>query len=243
MFLRGDPDPGNPKHGSGRNRNNKVVRDTRTPITGYESSGASSDEETFLYYDDEDDEDEDFVADFEVIRGTAQYVYSDEVAQLLAIIGTDGATHLPLDRQTNRIEEGSSHRRGTSRLQQVAESVVRAPSKLCTHTVVSLSAAEAVVVSEESNGSMYHPDDIRVPSATKDNERGAALDSRELSVTRIIIGNLDMFIDRHPYFMDKVGGWIKVLIRFIPSMRVGSVCSITHLLRRYAGFKIPTFLK
>lgn len=32
----------------------------------------------------------------------------------------------------------------------------------------------------------------------------------EISVTRIIIGNVDIFVDRYPYFIDKVNGWIKV---------------------------------
>ena len=32
----------------------------------------------------------------------------------------------------------------------------------------------------------------------------------EINVTRIIVGNLDSFIDRYPYFMDKVNGWVKV---------------------------------
>ena len=32
----------------------------------------------------------------------------------------------------------------------------------------------------------------------------------EINVTRIIVGNFDSFIDRYPYFMDKVNGWVKV---------------------------------
>ena len=32
----------------------------------------------------------------------------------------------------------------------------------------------------------------------------------EINVTRIIVGNLDSFIDRYPYFMEKVNGWVKV---------------------------------
>jgi hypothetical protein len=32
----------------------------------------------------------------------------------------------------------------------------------------------------------------------------------EINVTRIIVGNLDAFIDRYPYFMEKVNGWVKV---------------------------------
>jgi hypothetical protein len=31
-----------------------------------------------------------------------------------------------------------------------------------------------------------------------------------LKVTRIIMGNLDIFIDQYPYFLDRVRGWIKV---------------------------------
>jgi hypothetical protein len=35
-------------------------------------------------------------------------------------------------------------------------------------------------------------------------------DGDEINVTRIIVGNLDAFIDRYPYFMEKVNGWVKV---------------------------------
>jgi hypothetical protein len=35
-------------------------------------------------------------------------------------------------------------------------------------------------------------------------------DDDSINVTRIIIGNLDTFIDRYPYFIDKVNGWTKV---------------------------------
>ena len=31
-----------------------------------------------------------------------------------------------------------------------------------------------------------------------------------INVTRIIVGSLDAFIDRYPYFMEKVNGWVKV---------------------------------
>jgi hypothetical protein len=38
----------------------------------------------------------------------------------------------------------------------------------------------------------------------------AADDDDSINVTRIILGNLDTFIDRYPYFIDKVNGWTKV---------------------------------
>lgn len=42
---------------------------------------------------------------------------------------------------------------------------------------------------------------------------GAAVDNDDdfINVTRIIIGNLDTFMDRYPYFIDKVNGWTKVM--------------------------------
>ena len=47
--------------------------------------------------------------------------------------------------------------------------------------------------------------------AKKSSEVAAADDDDSINVTRIIIGNLDTFIDRYPYFIDKVNGWTKVL--------------------------------
>jgi hypothetical protein len=48
----------------------------------------------------------------------------------------------------------------------------------------------------------------------KDKDRGTNDDGDnngdEINVTRIIVGNLDAFIDRYPYFMEKVNGWVKV---------------------------------
>lgn len=47
--------------------------------------------------------------------------------------------------------------------------------------------------------------------AKKSSEVAAVDDDDSINVTRIIIGNLDTFIDRYPYFIDKVNGWTKVL--------------------------------
>lgn len=48
----------------------------------------------------------------------------------------------------------------------------------------------------------------------KEKDRGINDDGdnngEEINVTRIIVGNLDAFIDRYPYFMEKVNGWVKV---------------------------------
>lgn len=51
----------------------------------------------------------------------------------------------------------------------------------------------------------------------------------EISVTRIIIGNVDIFVDRYPYFIDKVNGWIKVrniFSSFPPLGLMGCISSI-----------------
>lgn len=51
-------------------------------------------------------------------------------------------------------------------------------------------------------------------SKSRKSADGAAADDDDdfINVTRIIIGNLDTFMDRYPYFIDKVNGWTKVML-------------------------------
>lgn len=43
------------------------------------------------------------------------------------------------------------------------------------------------------------------------------VNNNETSITRIIMGNLDLFIDNYPLFMHKTGGYIKVKILYLLS--------------------------
>lgn len=42
------------------------------------------------------------------------------------------------------------------------------------------------------------------------NDDDGDINGDDINVTRIVVGNLDAFIDRYPYFMEKVNGWVKV---------------------------------
>lgn len=211
------------EHGGVSKRNQDGIRDYNKgkelqsqPTEDYQDVVGTSVQESFA-------DEEDFIADFDVVSGAEQIALTEEMTQLLSIIGIEGAEHLLRRQQQNgatvsaqqlsHLKESISRDDHDTQLQQVTEIVPVEPAKLFTTSIVSKaetvhgSQGETVDGSQDESDST---DDVRVPCTSNNNERLEILDAPEMSVTRIIIGNLDIFIDRHPYFMDKIGGWIKV---------------------------------
>lgn len=93
------------------------------------------------------------------------------------------------------------------------------PGDLLQNTVKSSDViASSTVLSNHDTVSDINDHQVTVKSLSKmkENENDEGKDkndkdnSDEINVTRIIVGNLDSFIDRYPYFMEKVNGWVKV---------------------------------
>lgn len=78
--------------------------------------------------------------------------------------------------------------------------VIVSPAVLCNHDTVSDINDHHITVKSLSK------------NKENENEEGEENDDNgdKINVTRIIVGNLDSFIDRYPYFMEKVNGWVKV---------------------------------
>ena len=182
----------------------------------------SSVQRSFTYRDDDDEDD--FIADSDVLAGAEEIALSEEVTQLLSIIGIEGAEHILRRKQLNgaaesaqqlsHLEESANHSYQDAQSQHATDLRLVELAKIFTPIVVS--EAETACGLQESGST----DNVRVLWTSNNDGRLEMRDSPEINVTRIIIGNLDIFIDRHPYFMDKIGGWIKVRLLIIVCITV-----------------------
>ena len=161
----------------------------------------------YLYDDNEDD----FTADIDASIAVGTDAVSHETAQLLAIIGIEAATQFAAPAM-EKLREGRRERETAVKVLKEGNRAVVDSTVNNNHIMTASIGAEshiphiAVASSHESINNQHHH--IKSPISLIKEQVGGI--EEEMSVTRIIIGNLDIFIDRHPYFMDKIGGWIKV---------------------------------
>ena len=228
--MKADQD-GVPKRNQGSIRDYSKLKNLQ-PETIADDRGVtdSSVQRSFTYRDD--GYEDDFIADSDVLTGAEEIALSAEVTQLLSIIGIEGAEHLLRRKQLNgaaesaqqlsHLEESANDSYQDTQSQHATELRLVEPAKIFTPVVVP--EAETACGLQESGS----PDNVRVPWTSSNDGRLEMLDSPEINVTRIIIGNLDIFIDRHPYFMDKIGGWIKVRSLIIVCIIV-DLCAYVYL--------------
>ena len=195
-------------HVSNNAKKNSHSESIRTGITEGDMKELSMKELPVYLYDDNED---DFTADIDASIAVGTDAVSHETAQLLAIIGIEAATQFAAPAM-EKLREG---RRGReTALKEINENNgVHADSTSNNNHMMSSSVGAdvhtahiTVPTSHESKNDQHHH--IKSPISLIKEQVGGI--EEEMSVTRIIIGNLDIFIDRHPYFMDKIGGWIKV---------------------------------
>lgn len=157
------------------------------------------------------DDDEIFMADLYGAEGSAESKGRQKVVHLLAQINSK-ETHF-----ANRPFKTDSTAQTESADQYKHDLKISLTSDDLSETQTS----PAPTLVTQPSASDFDTAESRIDSGTQKSLHAGGKRSRStdvttaddddtINVTRIIIGNLDAFIDRYPYFIDKVNGWTKV---------------------------------